>query len=106
MVPFVQQSFVVLLIGHVFEMLGVKEHIRMVARTLQVADVPCCVVNQPAANFAACSDRKLEPLFCSDPDDGPLAFNLVCMAAPIQACWLRQVGCDPLRERYTIACWP
>jgi len=28
------------------------------------------------------------------------------MAAPIQARWLRQVGCYPLRERYTIASWP
>jgi hypothetical protein len=28
------------------------------------------------------------------------------MAAPIQARWLRQVGCDPLRERYTIASRP
>ena len=32
--------------------------------------------------------------------------NMVCMAAPIEARWLRQVGCAPLRERYTIASWP
>ena len=28
------------------------------------------------------------------------------MAPQIQARWLRQVGSDPLRERYTIASWP
>ncbi|MDC3010849.1 hypothetical protein OAZ24_01285 [Synechococcus sp. AH-736-G21] len=42
-------------------------------------------------------------MICSDPAGGPYAFNLVCMAAPIQARWLRQVGCDHLHERYTIA---
>ncbi len=105
-VPFAQRPFGVNLIGHAFEMFGIGEDIRMAARALQAADVPCCVIHHPAANGAACSDRTLEPLICSDPAGGPYAFNLVCMAAPIQARWLRQVGCDPLRERYTITSWP
>ena len=105
-VPFAQRPFGVNLIGHAFEMFGIGEDIRMAARALQAAGVPCSVIHHPAANGAACSDRTLEPLICSDPTGGPYAFNLVCMAAPIQARWLRQVGCDPLRERYTIASWP
>ena len=105
-VPFAQRPFGVNLIGHAFEMFGIGEDIRMAARALQAADVPCCVIHHPAANGAACNDRTLEPLICTDPGGGPYAFNLVCMAAPIQARWLRQVGCDPLRERYTIASWP
>ena len=104
--PFAQRPFGVNLIGHAFEMFGIGEDIRKAARALQAADVPCCVIHHPAANGAACNDRTLEPLICSDPTGGPYAFNLVCMAAPIQARWLRQVGCDPLRERYTIASWP
>jgi glycosyltransferase involved in cell wall biosynthesis len=28
------------------------------------------------------------------------------MAAPIQARWLQESGCDPLRERYTLTNWP
>ena len=32
--------------------------------------------------------------------------SIWCMAAPIQARWLRQVGSDPMRQRYTISCWP
>lgn len=105
-VPFPQRPFGVNLIGHAFEMFGIGEDIRMAARALQAADVPCCVIHHPAANGAACSDRTLDPLICTDPSGGPYAFNLVCMAAPIQARWLRQVGCDPLRERYTICSWP
>jgi glycosyltransferase involved in cell wall biosynthesis len=105
-VSFAQRPFGVNLIGHAFEMFGIGEDIRMAARALQAADVPCCVIHHPAANGASCSDRTLEPLICSDPEGGPYAFNLVCMAAPIQARWLRQVGCDPLRERYTISSWP
>ena len=106
LVPFGKRPFGVNLIGHAFEMFGIGEDIRMAARALQAADVPCCVIHHPAANGSACNDRKLEPLICSDPGGGPYAFNLVCMAAPIQARWLCQVGCDPLRERYTIASWP
>ncbi len=106
LVPFQQRPFGVNLIGHAFEVFGIGEDIRMAARSLQAADVPCCVIHHPAANGAACNDRTLEPLICSDPEGGPYAFNLVCMAAPIQARWLRQVGCDPLRERYTISSWP
>lgn len=103
---FPQRPFGVNLIGHAFEVFGIGEDVRMAARALQAAGVPCCVIHHPAANGADCSDRSLEPLLCSDPAGGPYAFNLVCMAAPIQARWLRQVGCDPLRERYTLTSWP
>ena len=100
------RPFGVNLIGHAFEVFGIGEDIRMAARALQSAGVPCCVIHHPAENGAACTDRSLEPLLCSDPAGGPYAFNLVCMQAPIQARWLLQKGFDPLRERYTIASWP
>ena len=105
-VAFRQRSFGVNLIGHAFEVFGIGEDIRMAARALQVAGVPCCVLHQPAANGAACSDRTLEPLVCTDSAGGPYAFNLVCMAAPTQARWLLEKGLDPLRERYTLVAWP
>ena len=101
-----KRPFGVNLIGHAFEVFGIGEDIRMAARALQAAGVPCCVIHHPAGNGAACTDRTLEPLLCSDPNGGPYAFNLVCMAAPIQARWLLQSGFDPLRDRYTIAAWP
>ena len=68
--------------------------------------MPCCVIHQRAENGAACSDRRLEPLVCSDPAGGPYAFNLVCMTAPSQARWLLENGLDPLCERYTLTAWP
>lgn len=100
------RPFGVNLIGHAFEVFGIGEDIRMAARALQAADVPCCVIHHPAGNGAACTDRSLEPLLCSDPDGGPYAFNLMCMAAPMHARWLLQSGLDLLRDRYTIAAWP
>lgn len=105
-VPFSERPFGVNLIGHAFEIFGIGEDIRMAARALQSAGIPCCVIHHPASNGAACDDRSLEHLLCSDSHGGPYAFNLVCMAAPVQARWLRQVGCDVLRERYTISSWP
>jgi hypothetical protein len=106
LVPFTQRPFGVNLIGHAFEVFGIGEDIRMAARALQAAGVPCCVIHHPASNGAASSDRSLEPLLCTAAEGGPYAFNLVCMAAPIQARWLLQGGLSPLQERYTIAAWP
>ena len=106
LIPFEKRPFGVNLIGHAFEIFGIGEDVRMAARALQAVDVPCCVIDHPAANGASCNDRTLEHLICTNPEGGPYAFNLVCMAAPIQAAWLRQVGLDPLRERYTITSWP
>ena len=100
------RPFGVNLIGDAFEVFGIGEDIRMAARALQAAEVPCCVIHHPAGNGAACTDRSLEALLCNDPNGGPYAFNLVCMAAPSQARWLLESGFDPLRERYTIAVWP
>lgn len=106
LVPFAERPFGVNLIGHAFEVFGIGEDLRMAARALQAAGVPCCVLHLPAANGAACSDRAMEPLLCADSAGGPFAFNLVCMAAPTQARWLLEKGVDPLRERYTMAAWP
>jgi hypothetical protein len=103
---FTERPFGVNLIGHAFEVFGIGEDIRMATRALEAAGVPCCVIHHPAANGATCIDRSLEPLLCLDPAGGPYAFNLICMAAPIQARWLLQAGLDPLRERYTLASWP
>lgn len=104
--PFNERPFGVNLIGHAFEMFGIGEDIRMAARALEAAGVPCCVINHPASNGGACSDRSLEPLLCHDSAGAPYAFNLICMAAPIQARWLLQAGLNPLRERYTLTAWP
>ena len=104
--PFVERPFGVNLIGHAFEVFGIGEDIRMAARALAAADVPFCVINHPAANGAASTDRSLEPWLCTDPAGGPYAFNLVCMTALIQARWLRQSGFEALRERYTVSAWP
>ena len=106
LLPFTERPFGVNLIGHAYEVFGIGEDIRMAASALQAAGVPCAVIYQPAANGSACTERRLEPLLCTDPFGGPYAFNLICMAAPIQARWLLQAGVDPLRERYTLTSWP
>jgi hypothetical protein len=56
-VSFAQRPIDVNLIGHALEMFGIGEDIRMAARALQAAGVPCCVILHPAANGAAVSDR-------------------------------------------------
>ena len=87
-------------------MFGIGEDDRMAARALQVVDVPCCVVHPPAANGASCSERTFEPLIGDDPRGGPYAFNIICVAAPIQATWILQAWLEPVLERYKITSWP
>lgn len=103
---FEQRPFGVNLIGHAFDVFGIGEDIRMAARSLQAAGVPCCVIDHPAGNGAARTDRSLEGLLHGDGGEGPYAFNLVCMAAPVQARWLLEQGLAGLRERYTVVAWP
>ncbi|MFN4866461.1 MAG: glycosyltransferase [Cyanobium sp.] len=103
---FQHRPFGVNLIGHAFDVFGIGEDIRMAARALMAADVPCCVIDHPAGNGAARSDRYLEGLLHSDPEGGPYAFNLICMAAPIHARWLLEQGFSALRERYSLVSWP
>ena len=103
---FEQRPFGVNLIGHAFDVFGIGEDIRMAARSLIAADVPCCVIDHPAGNGAARTDRSLEDLLHPDLEGGPYAFNLICMAAPVHARWLLEQGFRGVRERYTLVSWP
>ena len=103
--PRSNRPFGVNLIGHAYEMFGIGKTSAW-QPVFKAADVPCCVIHHPAGNGAACTDRSLEPLICRDPNGGPYAFNLVCMAAPVNARWLLKSGLDPLHGRYTIGAWP
>ena len=103
---FSDRPFGVNLVGHAFEMFGIGEDIRMAAKALESANIPFSVIYHPAENGSSCNDRSLEPFINDDPSGGPYAFNLICMAAPIQARWLLRGGVAPLINRYTIAAWP
>jgi len=103
---FEERPFGVNLIGHAFDVFGIGEDIRMAARSLQAVDVPCCVIDHPAGNGAARTDRSLECLLHDGARGGPYAFNLICMAAPVQARWLLEQDFTALRERYTLVSWP
>ena len=56
-----KRPFGVNLIGHAFEVFGIGEDIRMAARALQAADVPCCVIHHPAGNGVSRTDSSLNP---------------------------------------------
>lgn len=101
-----QRPFGVNLIGHAFEVFGIGEDIRMAALALQSAGVPFCVVNVPANNGAAASDRSLESDTLPPGECGPYRFNLVCLAAPSHGAWVAREGLAQQRGRTTIVAWP
>jgi hypothetical protein len=94
------------LIGHAFEVFGIGEDVRMAALALESAGVPFCVVNVPARNGAAASDRSLEPHTLPLGELGPYRFNLVCLAAPSHGAWVAREGLAQQRGRTTIVAWP
>ncbi|MCP9802604.1 glycosyltransferase [Cyanobium sp. T1G-Tous] len=101
-----QRPFGVNLIGHAFEVFGIGEDVRMAALALESADVPYCVVNVPANNGAAASERSLEARTLPPGELGPYRFNLVCLAAPSHGAWIAREGLAQQRGRTTIVAWP
>ena len=101
-----QRPFGVNLIGHAFEVFGIGEDVRMAALALESADVPYCVVNVPANNGAAASDRSLEAHTLAPGELGPYRFNLVCLAAPSHGAWIAREGLAQQRGRTTAVAWP
>jgi glycosyltransferase involved in cell wall biosynthesis len=100
------RPFGVNLIGHAFEVFGVGEDVRMAALALESAAIPFCVVNVPAGNGAAASDRSLEAHVLKPGEVGPYRFNLVCMAAPSHGAWIAREGLAQQQGRITIVAWP
>jgi hypothetical protein len=103
---FTERPFGVNLIGHAFNVFGIGEDSRAIADALRAADIPICVIDHPARNGSATSDRRLEDLALPSGEEGPYAFNLVCMAAPIHARWFCEDGLNQQLARYTIVSWP
>jgi hypothetical protein len=103
---FAERPFGVNLIGHAFNVFGIGEDSRAIADALRASSIPFCVIDYPASNGSATSDRRLEDLTLPPGEEGPYAFNLVCMAAPIHARWYCEQGLKQQRGRYTIVSWP
>lgn len=100
-----ERPFGVNLIGHAFNVFGLGEDIRMAALALAAADVPFSVIDVPAYNGSATSDRSLEAWITPGPS-GPYAFNIVCLQPITHAQWLLRHGLPPAQTQYTISSWP
>ncbi|MEB3166079.1 MAG: glycosyltransferase [Cyanobacteriota bacterium] len=75
------KPFGVNLIGHAFNVFGLGEYVRMMARALEAAEIPYVVVNVPVANGSSDHDRLLAEKILPDDQPLPYAFNLFCMTA-------------------------
>ena len=104
-IPFSQRPFGVNLVGHAFNRFGIGETVRLAARALHFAGIPYCVINHAADNGSSTTERSLEDRTLLPFQQGPYAFNLVWLAAPIHARWICHHGLSQLRNRYTIAAW-
>jgi len=102
---FCDQEFGVNLIGHAFNVFGLGEYLRMVAKALDAAAIPYCVIDVPIGNGASDQDRSLEGKTLQNDVANPYAFNLFCMTAISHLNQAIYHGFIPSSRAYTIAIW-
>jgi glycosyltransferase involved in cell wall biosynthesis len=102
---FCDQEFGVNLIGHAFNVFGLGEYLRMIAKALDAAAIPYCVINIPIGNSASDQDRSLEAKVLPNSDEPPYAFNLFCTTAVNHLHQAIYHGFIPSSRAYNIAIW-
>ena len=91
------------LVGYAFGQIGIGEDVRMTARALQSAHVPCCIVNFPPGKEIPQSDYSMKDLVCNE---GPYAVNIFCMTALETGRFYAERGKSQFEGRYNIGYWP
>jgi glycosyltransferase involved in cell wall biosynthesis len=102
---FCDQRFGVNLVGHAFNVFGIGEYLRMMAKALQEASIPFCVRDIPSENGAADDDRSLEPWLLANHEPLPYAFTIFCTSAVKQLEIAVNMGLARGPHTYSIACW-
>jgi glycosyltransferase involved in cell wall biosynthesis len=102
---FCNQEFGVNLIGHAFNIFGLGEYLRMIAKALDAAAIPYCVINIPIGNGTSDQDRYLEDKVLPINAEPPYAFNLFCMTAVTHLDKAIYHGYTTSSRAYTIATW-
>lgn len=102
---FRERRFGVNLIGHAFNVMGLGENLRMVARALDAAEVPYGVVDIPLASSALKHDPMMEERLLANEDELPYAFSVFCMTAESQLHLALHKGMAPGPHTYTISIW-
>jgi glycosyltransferase involved in cell wall biosynthesis len=98
-------SFGVNLVGHAFNVFGLGEYIRMMARALEAAGIPFCIDNIPSGNGASDQDRCFESKVLPADQPLPYAFTLFCTTADVQLDLAMRLALVPGPQSYYISCW-
>jgi len=99
----VQHPWGVNLIGYARGELGIGEDVRMLARSLEAAQVPFCIINvEPGANVSQ-ADTSAEHWIAEEPC---YAISLFCMTGIEMARLTAEKGLGWLEGRYNIGLWP
>jgi len=102
---FCDKEFGVNLIGHAFNIIGLGEYLRMIAKALDAAGIPYCVINIPIGCGVSDQDRSLEQKVLPSNVEPPYAFNLFCTTAVNHLHQAIYHGFIPSSRAYNIAIW-
>ena len=102
---FKQRPFGVNLIGHAFDIFGLGEAFRIVARSFIEAGIPISIVDVPAKNGRPSEQTFLEKYISKNQNDAPYAFNLICMSPARHLKWHTETGYKFAENRYSISTW-
>jgi glycosyltransferase involved in cell wall biosynthesis len=100
---FCDKKFGVNLIGHAFNIFGLGEYLRMMAKALDAGGIPYGVVNIPIGNGSSDQDRTLESKLLPADQPAPYAFNIFCMTADMHLIQALYRGLTA--QHYSIATW-
>jgi glycosyltransferase involved in cell wall biosynthesis len=102
---FCDRAFGVNLIGHAFNVSGLGEYLRMIAKAFDAAAIPYCVIDVPIGNGASDQDRSLEGKALPNDVEPPYAFDLFCMTGISHLNLAIYHGFAASPRTYTIAIW-
>ncbi|MCL7745474.1 glycosyltransferase [Guyparkeria hydrothermalis] len=91
------------LYGYARGELGIGEDVRMVARALEAAGVPFCVINFEPGGDVSQEDRSAEDWLADEPQ---YHINLFCMTGIEMTRLVCERGLDLLEGHYNIGLWP
>lgn len=102
---FRDRPFGVNLVGHAFNVFGLGEYARMMARALEAASIPFCIYNIPSDNGASDQDRCFQSKVLPADQPLPYAFTLFCTTADVQLDLAMRLALMPGPQSYYISCW-
>ena len=102
-IPSVREPFGVNLFGYAKGELGIGEDVRMIAKALDLNNIPFCIINIKLGKNISQADESFSHRLVDKPLYG---INIFCQTGIEMSRYVCKEGLGAFRDRYTIGFWP